>query len=58
MDRSGSFAEAIVFLDHFKSLADPRQPGKVVYRLDEVLLLCVLAVLAGAESIVDIAPVR
>ena len=58
MDRSGSFAEVIVFLDHFKSLADPRQRGKVVYGLDEVLLLCllaVLAVLAGAESIVDIA---
>lgn len=33
MDRSGSFAEVIVFLDHFKSLADPRQRGKVVYGL-------------------------
>jgi hypothetical protein len=34
---------------------DPRQAGKVVYSLDEVLLLCLLAVLAGAETIVDIA---
>ncbi|MGZ9093115.1 MAG: ISAs1 family transposase [Rhodoplanes sp.] len=55
MDTSGSFGEAIVFLDHFETLADPRQRGKVVYGLDEVLLLCLLAVLAGAESIVDIA---
>jgi predicted transposase YbfD/YdcC len=29
--------------------------GKVVYPLDEVLLLCLLAVLAGAESFVEIA---
>jgi DDE_Tnp_1-associated len=29
--------------------------GKVVYPLDEVLLLALLAVLAGAESFVDIA---
>jgi predicted transposase YbfD/YdcC len=55
MERSGSFEEAVVFLDHFTTLADPRQRGKVVYSLDEVLLLCLLAVLAGAESIVDIA---
>ena len=55
MERPEAFEEAIVFLDHFKSLADPRQRGKVVYSLDEVLLLCLLAVLAGAESIVDIA---
>jgi hypothetical protein len=34
---------------------DPRQAGKVVYSLDEVLLLCLLAVLAGAETIVGIA---
>jgi predicted transposase YbfD/YdcC len=55
MERSGAFEEAVVFLDHFGSLPDPRQRGKVVYSLDEVLLLCLLAVLAGAESIVDIA---
>jgi predicted transposase YbfD/YdcC len=55
MESSGSFEEVVVFLDHFRTLADPRQRGKVVYSLDEVLLLCLLAVLAGAESIVDIA---
>jgi predicted transposase YbfD/YdcC len=42
-------------LEHFKDLPDPRQPGKVIYPLAEVLLLCLLAVLAGAETFVDIA---
>jgi len=51
----GAFGEAVVFLSHFKALEDPRQPGKVIYPLDEVLLLCLLAVLAGAETFVDIA---
>ncbi len=55
---AGGFAalsETVVFLSHFKDLPDPRQPGKVTYPLAEVLLLCLLAVLAGAESFVDIA---
>jgi len=54
----GGFAavgEAVVFLDYFKDLPDPRQLAKVIYPLDEVLLLCLLAVLGGAESFVDIA---
>lgn len=55
MDTTGALGEAIVFLDHFRSLPDPRQRGKVIYPLDEVLLLCLLAVLAGAESFVEIA---
>src|SRR5438045_6884986 len=51
----GAISEAVVFLEYFKDLPDPRQPGKVVYPLDEILLLCLLAVLAGAETFVDIA---
>jgi predicted transposase YbfD/YdcC len=47
--------EAVVFLRYFKDLPDPRQRGKIVYPLDEVLLLCLLAVLAGSETFVDIA---
>ncbi len=50
-----ALAEAIVFLSYFKALPDSRQSGKVIYPLDEVLLLCLLAVLAGAETITDIA---
>ena len=48
-------AETVVFLDHFKALHDPRQPGKISYPLDEILLLCLLAVLAGAECFTEIA---
>jgi predicted transposase YbfD/YdcC len=55
MERCGAFGEAIVFLEHFEGLADPRQRGKVLYPVDEVLLLCLLAVLAGAETVADIA---
>ncbi len=47
----GAIFEAVVFLSHFKDLPDPRQRGKVIYPLQEVLLLTLLAVLAGAESI-------
>jgi predicted transposase YbfD/YdcC len=50
-----AFGEVLVFLNHFKDLPDPRQRGKVVYPLDEILLLCLLAVLAGSEAITDIA---
>jgi predicted transposase YbfD/YdcC len=47
--------ETTAFLDHFKDLPDHRQAGKVTYPLDEVLLLSLLAVLAGAEGFTDIA---
>jgi len=51
----GAFAETVVFLRYFKDLPDVRQRGKVMYPLAEVLLLCLLAVLAGAETVTDIA---
>jgi predicted transposase YbfD/YdcC len=51
----GAIGESVVFLDYFRDFPDPRQPGKVVYPLDEVLLLCLLAVLGGAETFCDIA---
>ena len=47
--------ETTVFLHYFKDMPDHRQKGKVVYPLEEILLLCLLAVLAGAETFVDIA---
>src|SRR6202140_5079250 len=52
---SAAYGEAIVFLGCFRDFPDPRQRGKVIYPLEEVLLLCLLAVLAGAETFVDIA---
>jgi predicted transposase YbfD/YdcC len=50
-----AYGEALVFLGCFADLPDSRQHGKVIYPLNEVLLLCLLAVLAGAETFVDIA---
>ena len=52
---SGALCEAVGFLYHFKGMPDHRQRGKVIYPLDEVLLLMLVAVLAGAESFIDIA---
>ena len=51
----GALGEAVVFLEYFKELPDRRQRGKVVYPLDKVLLLALLAVLAGADGFTDIA---
>lgn len=50
-----ALAETTCFLLFFKDMPDHRQPGKVIYPLDEILLLCLLAVLAGAETFTDIA---
>jgi predicted transposase YbfD/YdcC len=50
-----AIAETTSFLHYFKDLSDYRQPGKVDYPLSEVLLLILLAVLAGAEAFTDIA---
>jgi len=58
VEHEGDFvalAETTVFLAYFKDMPDHRQPGKVQHPLDEVLLLCLLAVLAGAETFTDIA---
>jgi predicted transposase YbfD/YdcC len=59
MDSDGTqftaIAETTSFLHHFKDLPDHRQAGKVDYPLQEVLLLILLAVLAGAETFTDIA---
>ena len=52
---AGALSETVVFLRHFKDLPDGRQSAKVRYPLDEVLLLCLVAVIAGAEAITDIA---
>src|SRR6185312_8460895 len=51
----GAIFEAVGFLNHFSDLTDGRPAGKVVYPLDEVLLLALLAVLAGGDTFTDIA---
>lgn len=47
--------QVIGWLAHFEEVDDPRQSGKVAYPLEEMLLQCLLAVLAGADSWVEIA---
>ena len=54
-DEIGALCETAVFLGYFKDLPDARQSGKVKYQLGEILLLCLLAIVAGAETITDIA---
>src|SRR3954449_13574674 len=41
-------------LDHFSALRDPRQGGKVLYLLPEILLLVLCATLAGANDFVAV----
>jgi predicted transposase YbfD/YdcC len=50
-----ALAETTCFLRYFKDMPDKRQAGKVEYPLPEILLLSLLAVLAGAETFCDIA---
>ena len=40
-------------LDHFSGLDDPRQLGKVLYPLPEIMLLILCATLSGAEDFVE-----
>ena len=56
--RFAEISETTSFLHYFSGLPDHRQPGKVDYPLPEVLLLILLAVLAGAERSPNIAPTR
>jgi len=55
MEMDEAIGEGVVFLEYFRDLPDSRQVGKVTYPLDEIVLLCLLAVLAGAETFTDIA---
>lgn len=40
-------------IDHFAALDDPRQSGKVLYPLPEILLVVLCGTLAGAEDFVE-----
>jgi hypothetical protein len=51
----GALGDVVIFLNYFKDMPDHRPRGKVLYPLDEVLLLSLLAVRASAEFFVDIA---
>lgn len=46
--------KSIAALDYFEDLSDPRQPGKILYPLKEILLITLCAVIGGADSFVEI----
>lgn len=48
-------AETAVFLSYFSEMPDVRQQVKVVYPLPEILLLCLMAVVGGADTFTEIA---
>lgn len=46
--------ESISFLNYYKDIKDPRQSTKVLYPMNEMLLLCLCGTLAGAEGFAGI----
>lgn len=44
-----------VFLDYFKHIDDPRQAAKILYPIEEILLLVLCAVISGADNWTSIA---
>ena len=47
--------EKLPLLQHFSPLADPRQSGKVLYPLDEIVLLLVCATISACDDLVEVA---
>jgi predicted transposase YbfD/YdcC len=50
----GSAFEGAAIIECFSGLSDPRQQGKVVYPLVEVLILVLLAAMAGADAFTEV----
>jgi len=48
-------AEGTGLLAHFSALEDPRQSGKVLYRLPEILLVVLYGTLSGCDDFVEMA---
>lgn len=48
-------AQSVAFLEYFSELDDPRQAGKVLYPLPEVMLLVLCGEVSGADGFVEIA---
>lgn len=49
-----AFDQVVYFLESFEALDDHRHRGKVIYPLDEILLLVLLVVLTGCDCWVEI----
>ena len=54
-DEDAPRASLALLLKHFSELADEREPGRIMYRLDEVLLLVTCATIASCDDFDDIA---
>lgn len=50
-----AYDQVVEWFEYFHEIEDPRQSGKIAYPLEEMLLQRLLAVLAGADSWVEIA---
>lgn len=50
----GPRARLALLLQHFSELSDEREPGRIMYRLDEVLLLVTCATIASCDDFDDI----
>ena len=46
--------QTIAIIEHFEDMPDPRQQGKVLFPLAEIILTSLCAVICGAESYVEI----
>jgi len=46
--------QTISIIEHFEDMPDPRQQGKVLYPLSEIILTSLCAIICGAESCVEI----
>ena len=46
--------QTIAIIEHFEDMPDPRQQGKVLYPLTEIILTSLCAIICGAESYVEI----
>jgi len=44
----------LTIIEHFEELEDPRQAGKIEHQLSDIILLCISALLCGAEGWHDI----
>ena len=49
-----AIAPKLPLLQQFSSLKDPRQNAKVLYPLDEIVLLLVCAMVAGSDDLVEV----
>ena len=51
----GEDAQSVRLLDYFSALEDPRQAGRVLVPLDEIMLVVLCGALSGADGFVEIA---